>query len=368
MPITRFFATKADMIPGLAVAERKLGIHFARQMVYDNKSFDDLHSLLNVPSLGISRTGNQASDDVYLFQATKFPFVGEEFELEGGIGKLHIHPGVNPHTVQFTPGGLFGSSCVVSGHIWLDRSHSQVALLYREFAKYVTMGFRSVQGYRIGKEALAIYEAGGRLVTRSVGDPGGDFRPQFKFVAKPPAMDVGTLGGQRYSYEDSCKALQRLHLLGAGRIPPLPGQMPRYDDYEPLGVEFFRAELADVSLEKLSLPRTYFGHSEIRDVSFRGSDLSESVANWNDFTNVDFSLADLSHCDLRSCCFDKVQFKHSILRGVDFRHCSFQNCNFEGADLMGAKLAKATVTKLRLSAAQRSTIVLRKVNGPDPPG
>src|SRR6266478_3881575 len=100
----------------------------------------------------------------------------------------------------------------------------------------------------------------------------------------------------RVPYAESCKVLQSRELLEADECPPLPDRPPRHDD-EKLGVGFFRTRLADVALDGLTLPRNFFGRSEIRRVSFRGSDLSESTANWNDFIDVDFSSADLSCAD-----------------------------------------------------------------------
>src|SRR5579871_3872310 len=102
----------------------------------------------------------------------------------------------------------------------------------------------------------------------------------------------------RLSYEDSCRLLQPLEVIEQGKIPPLPGRPPRHDD-KILGVSFFRTSLSDVRLENLTLPRTFFGRSEIRNISFKNTDLSETTANWNDFITVDFSIADLSRSDLR---------------------------------------------------------------------
>ena len=173
---------------------------------------------------------------------------------------------------------------------------------------------------------------------------------------------------QRLSYEDSCRALQRQQIIEDGDIPPLPQQPPRYDDEDPLGVNFFRTELADSTLECLSLPRTFFGRSEIRDVSFRETDLSESTANWNDFINVDFSSADLSRCDLRSSVFDGVRFTSASLRQADLRHSNFTNCNFSGADLTGAKLTRETASAISLSAEQQRVIDVQEDDGEEPGG
>ncbi|HWD92767.1 MAG TPA: hypothetical protein VG938_10490 [Verrucomicrobiae bacterium] len=109
----------------------------------------------------------------------------------------------------------------------------------------------------------------------------------------------------RLSYEDSCQALQSQQIIDPGGIPLFPQKPPRHDD-EVLGVGFFRTMLADSKLEHLTLPRTFFGRSEIRATSFQDTDLSESTANWNEFIDVDFSAADISRSDFRACVFERV--------------------------------------------------------------
>jgi len=175
------------------------------------------------------------------------------------------------------------------------------------------------------------------------------------------------LMSQRLSYDDSCRLLQREELIDPGDIPPCPKRPPRHDD-EVLGVSFFRSELADAKLEHLTLPRTFFGRSEIRGTSFRGTDFSESTANWNDFVDVDFSSADLSRCDFRACPFQEVRFVGALLVGADFRHCSFEGCDFTGADLAGAKFTKKAAASLQLSSEQQRVIDWQADDGDEPEG
>lgn len=171
----------------------------------------------------------------------------------------------------------------------------------------------------------------------------------------------------RLPYEDSCSKLQALQLIDLGDIPPLPERRPRHDD-ELLGVSFFRTLLADSKLENLSLPCTFFGRSEIRATSFRGTDLSESTANWNDFIQVDFSSADLSQSDLRACVFNRVRFAAASLVGVDFRYCRFKECDFSNADVTDARLTRKTGSSLRLSVEQQSIVDWQENDGGEPEG
>ncbi|MFN7139646.1 MAG: pentapeptide repeat-containing protein, partial [Limisphaerales bacterium] len=127
-------------------------------------------------------------------------------------------------------------------------------------------------------------------------------------------------------------------------------------------------QLADARLEGLTLPRTFFGRSEIRGVSFRGTDLSESTGCWNDFVDVDFGEADLSEVDLRGSIFRRVSFRCAVLRGADLRRTSFSGCTFADADLTGAKLTRSLLWLFRLSSAQHRSIDWQSGPGPEPDG
>lgn len=171
----------------------------------------------------------------------------------------------------------------------------------------------------------------------------------------------------RLSYEDSWRVLQELQVVASGAIPPLPRNPPHHDD-EVLGVRFFRTMLADAKLERLTLPRTFFGRSELRAISFCDTDLSESVASWNDFIEVDFSRADLSRSDLRACLFERVRFVGAVLVGVDFRYCGFKRCDFADADVTDARFTVKAGAALSLSDGQRSIIDWQSDDGEEPAG
>jgi len=172
---------------------------------------------------------------------------------------------------------------------------------------------------------------------------------------------------ERISYTESCRVLQSKEILGPEELPALPGRSPRQDDGQ-LGVSFFRTRLTDVALDGLTLPRTFFGRSEIRGVSFRGTDLSESTANWNDFVDVDFGSADLSRVDFRASIFERVSFRGAVLRGADLRSVTFRDCTFTDADMNNVKLTRGLAWYFRLSLQQRSLIDWSWQSGPEPEG
>ena len=170
---------------------------------------------------------------------------------------------------------------------------------------------------------------------------------------------------ERLSYEESCEKLKPDYI---SETPALPARMPRYDDEE-LGVSFFRTFVGEAeNLSGLTLPRTYIGRSELDDVSFRNTDLSESCFCWNEFSNVDFREADLSGADLRGSIYRNVRFDLADLRGADLRHSTFENCSFEGADMRGSILTRSQRKSLNLSPTQKKTVSWKWRQGPQPQG
>ena len=173
----------------------------------------------------------------------------------------------------------------------------------------------------------------------------------------------------RLSYDLSWARLRELGLLNHNGRPSMPERLPRYDDNEPLGFRVFRMRLDDaLDLSELSLPRTFFGRSEIRRVSFQNSDLHESNLCWNDFIGTDFTGANLPDSDLRSSLFKNVLFIGSNLNGSDLRRSSFINCNFDRAELKGALLTREQGDVMSLSDIQLKDVDWRGDSGPEPEG
>lgn len=172
----------------------------------------------------------------------------------------------------------------------------------------------------------------------------------------------------RLSYEESCRRLQKAGHLEEGPIPPLPDHLPRHDDPEPLGVNFFRMRLENDRLEDMTLPRTFFGRSEVVGVSFRNTDLSQSTLCWNDFIDVDFSSASLASSDLRASSFSNVRFDDADLANVDLRRVTFEKCTFTGASLTGAIAHERQKPGLALSEAQIRQVAWTDDDGEEPGG
>ncbi|GMV24445.1 MAG: hypothetical protein AMXMBFR58_04760 [Phycisphaerae bacterium] len=173
----------------------------------------------------------------------------------------------------------------------------------------------------------------------------------------------------RLTYEDSCRVLMDAGLLETDEIPPMPARMPRHDDPEPLGVSFFRTELAGQHfVPGLSLPRTFFGRSTITQCEFLDFDLTESSLCWCDIDHVRFDRSVLRGCDLRASTFRYVSFRSADLTKADLRHSTFRKCDFRHARLAGAVLHRSWRWMFTLSAKQRAEVEWHPSGGEDPPG
>jgi uncharacterized protein YjbI with pentapeptide repeats len=149
----------------------------------------------------------------------------------------------------------------------------------------------------------------------------------------------------------------------------MPERMPHPDDDGTAGVRIFRTFVGDgEDMSNLTLSRSFLGRSELRKVSFRGTDFTESYLCWNDFVDVDFTDAILTSSDLRASEFTRVKFLNADLRKSDLRRSSFNGCDFSGARMDGSTLSRRQGDKLTLSDDQRAAINWVSEDGPEPIG
>jgi len=173
----------------------------------------------------------------------------------------------------------------------------------------------------------------------------------------------------RLGYDDSIRRLRELGFLGEDEQPRMPDHVPQPEDDEPLGLSFFRTFVGEgADLSNLTIPRTFFGRSEISDASFANTDLSESNLRWNDFIDVDFADATLARADFRASVYTRVNFTRADLRAADLRRADFEECVFDGALMDGAVLTRNRASGLSLSGAQKAVIAWCNDDGPEPSG
>jgi hypothetical protein len=166
-----FFATREDLCPGLERIESQWELEYQLHEMRDDRDFVIFASLLDAPELGISKTGQCASDDDYLvYPRNARPKVRSIPQRHGGV-KYDLD--TSPDVVQLLPGGLHTpTGALVSGRVAQAVGPSKRGLaLYKAFSREVLRGFRKVRSYWVGSDAYARFKAGTRLVTIGIRSP-----------------------------------------------------------------------------------------------------------------------------------------------------------------------------------------------------
>lgn len=177
------------------------------------------------------------------------------------------------------------------------------------------------------------------------------------------------------SYRDSVALLKERVEISGDALPEVV-RVPRPDD-DPVGPSLFRMRLDGAELTGLCLRGLYVSRSELKRVSFAGSELQLAAFNWSDLIECDFSGVDLRQADLRSSVFSRCRFDGATLDGADMRGTRFDSCSFTGATLAQAKLQRGGTLAwlgvgraqeaLPLSPEQRATILWVR-DAPEAPG
>lgn len=363
------FATRADIESGLRRFEAARPIDYVLTGMFDTDHVTRYRSALEIPNLGISNTGDSILEPKYIVVPASDPIRATAIpQRRGGVKFVVDQHNSGSSSFLFCPGGMYRREALISGELGPSMSNDTSTELFGIFCRELLKGFTKVKLYHVGPEAMSLLREGLRLTESVTAEKQCDLAIDEALSARRHASGKALSNHARLDYTKSCEELQRLGYLEEGAIPSLRDSRPKHDDREPLGVSFFRTFLTDVALENLTIPRTFFGRSEVQNVSFKGSDLTESNLCWNNFASVDFSNCDLSRSDLRASKFDAVNFRGSNLTEVDLRRSTFRNCDFTNADMRGIKLTHIQGEQLNLSGAQEQMVDWQENDGEQPDG
>jgi hypothetical protein len=166
-----FFATKADLLPGLEYVESrwKLECHLY-EMRFD-RAFTFFQFLRDVPTLGRSDTGSTSRDpDYFVYPQDRRPAVRSIPQRRGGTCYV-LDP--SPETVHFRSGGLhIESGAFIAGRVARSvEANSRGESLYKELSQALLRGFNKIQAFWLGPEAFSEFRAGRRMVTMGIRSP-----------------------------------------------------------------------------------------------------------------------------------------------------------------------------------------------------
>ncbi len=87
-----------------------------------------------------------------------------------GVERFCVDQLVNPDTIWFTPGGVWGEDFVLNGRVGTASDSDPSRYLMKRFDSAFKKRFRKIKAFLVGPGALAFLEAGKRL-TAAVQSP-----------------------------------------------------------------------------------------------------------------------------------------------------------------------------------------------------
>jgi len=166
-----FFATRADLVPGLRTIEQSEALRYVLNELRDDPAFTAVSALQDDPSLGRSATGEVVSSAQYfVFREGQVPRPHAAPQRRGGT-KYVIEPTAD--CVILKCGGVHDATgALVAGELQQPLEPSRGAVqLFRLYTRELLRGFTRVGLYWVGPEALTGFRAGQRLVTIGVRSP-----------------------------------------------------------------------------------------------------------------------------------------------------------------------------------------------------
>jgi hypothetical protein len=166
-----FFATRADLLPGLLAAEERTPLAFVRDETRDDGRFTVLDALSQYPELGLTTSRDSISSPRYLvFRQGAVPEPRAIPQLRGGV-KYAI--AATPESAILRCGGLHvESGALLAGELQQSlNANGPGKAIFRLLARELFRAFTRVRLYAVGPEALDRVRAGRRLVTIGLGSP-----------------------------------------------------------------------------------------------------------------------------------------------------------------------------------------------------
>jgi hypothetical protein len=129
-------------------------------------------ALLDIPDLGVSKTGVMIRDASFLVVPRGSKLVFRKVAQRRGGNRYLLDQDENPSSVVLRPGGLYRNEALVAGDLSTVSEHRDAVKLYESFSGAFRR-FKKVGNYRIGPEAAALLASGWRLVTMGIDEPPG---------------------------------------------------------------------------------------------------------------------------------------------------------------------------------------------------
>jgi hypothetical protein len=158
-----FFAVRDDLLALLATAERRGPLTYTRTGNFDRVVCDRFDRGPEIPGLGQAVADSASAGDAFLVTTPDVPVRLRSLDTASGVRRYCIDQLINPDTVVFSPGGMWGQGVVVCGRVATVSDTAIARGIMSRFRSGLKKSFHRVRAYWVGPEALALLRAGHRL-------------------------------------------------------------------------------------------------------------------------------------------------------------------------------------------------------------
>jgi hypothetical protein len=158
-----FYATTQDLAPALSSLEAQKSLQYTLAGLLKIDKLQTYLSFADIPNFGQASHPNAIANQTYLVSLRGTVLRTSEIPQEAGGVRFNLSQQLNDDTINFSPGGWYGTQVILYGRVATISTSSSSKNLYNLFAKAFRDHFAKVQEFLVGPEALNLAKRGVRL-------------------------------------------------------------------------------------------------------------------------------------------------------------------------------------------------------------
>jgi hypothetical protein len=164
---TMFFIVLDDVLPILKEGEYINDILYYESGLLDSKVIKEYNSILDIPGIGFTASGDWNRIDSYLALKKQTPLNIREVPQRAGGLKFAVDQLMNPKSIEIKLGGIYKEvgNVIVAGRIATVSEDKDSKELFRFFSSKIKKQFKRIGMFYVGKMAEEKLKLGWRLVT-----------------------------------------------------------------------------------------------------------------------------------------------------------------------------------------------------------
>jgi hypothetical protein len=165
-----YFAVADDLLPVIETVERAVNVRYTLAGLHPELQAKQFDSAASLPDLGMAQAPDMNHVARYIVLPASCEVVVRAVSQRHGGTLYAIDQAMNEESVEFTPGGIFGSVAVISGRVATASSAEASLRIFRLYVRAIKKTFTRHGTYWVGRGAEQLARSGIRL-TAAVKSP-----------------------------------------------------------------------------------------------------------------------------------------------------------------------------------------------------